>query len=97
MRPIELQLPFQLGDFLLFPHKFTHEPVNIFGCDSDDFVRIFSCVFSGGIFSVFFGGGVGVVGPQLFGFLVVGTQTQWLFAGSAFVAEFVVFGRAFSL
>lgn len=54
-------------------------------------------MLGGWFLSVFFRRCVCIVGPQLLGFLVVSTQSKRLFARSAFVTQFVIFGGAFSL
>lgn len=97
MRTIKLQLPPQLNHLFLLHHQLPHQSAQVFSSHTNYFIRIFSCMFGRRLLSVFFRSYIGIICSQLLLLLVVSTQPERLLSGSAFLANFIIFGSAFGL
>lgn len=97
MRTIKLQLPPQLNHLFLLHHQLPHQSAQVFSCHTNYFIRIFSCMLGRRLLSVFFRSYISIICSQLLLLLVVSTQPERLLSGSAFLANFIIFGSAFGL
>lgn len=97
MRTIKLQLPPQLNHLFLLHYQLPHQSAQVFSCHTNYFIRIFSCMLGRWLLSVFFRSYISIICSQLLLLLVVSTQPERLLSGSAFLANFIIFGSAFGL